>query len=54
MKAAGTQNIAGGIQGSAGVINQQLGYNAELDAQNLAHKQRMLELGLQYGQNNPG
>lgn len=51
MKAAGTQNIAGGIQGGAGVINQQLGYNAELDAQNLAHKQRMLELGLQYGQN---
>jgi hypothetical protein len=51
MKAAGTQNIAGGIQGGAGVINQQLGYNAELDAQNLAHKQRMLELGLQNGQN---
>lgn len=52
MKAAGTQNVAGGIQGAAGVVNQQLGYNAQSQAQDLAHKQRMLELGLQFG--NPG
>jgi hypothetical protein len=49
MKAAGTQNLAAGIQGSAGVVNQQLSFNDQSQQNAAAYAQELEKLKIIYG-----
>ena len=49
MKAAGTQNLAAGIQGSAGVVNQQLAFNDQSKQNAAAYEQELAKLKIIYG-----
>jgi hypothetical protein len=49
MKAAGSQNLAAGIQGSAGVVNQQLSFNDQSQQNAAAYAQELEKLKIIYG-----
>jgi len=48
---AGIQNIAGGVQGMAGSVNQGFSYQGQMNQQEQAQRNQMAQLGLMYNTN---